>query len=109
LQFYGLPFRFENKRTSPRRQELELRSGTHQVPVLQTPENWMLADTTPIIDILDGRVPTRRLFPTGPLGVLTHIVEDYLDEWTARVMNWLRACGLDALYQPERSGWERVN
>jgi glutathione S-transferase len=54
--------------------------------VLHTPENWMIADTTPILDLLDGRVPARRLFPTGPLGVLVHILEEVLDEWLARVM-----------------------
>src|SRR5262249_51701737 len=53
---------------------------------LQTPENWMLADTTPILDLLDGRFPQRRLFPAGPLGVLVHVVEEILDEWCARVM-----------------------
>ena len=39
---------------------VETRSGTHQVPVLQTPENWMLADTTPIIAMLDARFPAAR-------------------------------------------------
>ena len=86
LRFYGVPFAFHNKRASPRRLEIEARAGTHQVPVLITPENWALADTTPIIDLLDHRFPARRLFPEGALGVLTHIVEDCLDEWVARVM-----------------------
>jgi len=86
LRFYGVPFAFRNKRVSPDRLEIEARAGTHQVPVLITPEGWVLADTTPIIDLLDGRFPARRLFPEGALGVLTHIVEDCLDEWVARVM-----------------------
>ena len=46
----------------------------------------MIADTTPIIAMLDGRFPSRRLFPAGPQGVLVHVVEDILDEWTARTM-----------------------
>lgn len=86
LRFYGVPFVFHNKRTNPNRLELEARAGTHQMPVLVTPENWALADTTPIIDLLDSRFPERRLFPEGALGVLTHIVEDCLDEWVGRVM-----------------------
>jgi glutathione S-transferase len=65
---------------------LESRSGTHQIPVLHTPENWMIADTTPLLDLLDGRFPSRRLFPPGPLGVLCHVVEEYFDEWVARTM-----------------------
>ena len=86
LRFYGVPFAFHKKRTSPDRLAIEARAGTHQVPVLITPEGWALADTTPIIDLLDGRFPARRLFPEGALGVLAHIVEDCLDEWVARVM-----------------------
>ncbi len=85
LRFYAAPFRFESK--SPElREMIETRSGTHQVPVLLTPENWMIADTTPLIGLLDGRYPFRRLVPTGSLGVLVHLVEEVLDEWSARVM-----------------------
>ena len=83
--FYQAPFECKSK-TAALRAELEHRSGTHQVPVLHTPENWMIADTTPIMMMLDGRFPPRALFPAGPLGVLVHIVEEYLDEWVARVM-----------------------
>jgi glutathione S-transferase len=86
LIFYRAPFVFELKRGRPDVQEIEQRAGTHQAPVLLTPEGWMLADTTPIIDLLDQRFPDRRLFPEGPLGVLTHVVEEYLDEWVARTM-----------------------
>lgn len=85
LRFYDAPFRVEIK-TAENGPELESRSGSHQVPVFRTPENWMLADTTPILDLLDARFPSRRLFPEGPLGVLVHVVEEVLDEWFARVM-----------------------
>jgi glutathione S-transferase len=85
LRFHCAPFRLERKQ--PRNaDEIEKRAGTHQVPVLRTPENWMLADTTPILDLLDARHPARRLFPEGPLGVLVHVAEEILDEWFARVM-----------------------
>ena len=46
----------------------------------------VIADTTPLISLLDSRYPARRLFPTGPLGVLVHVIEDLFDEWVARVM-----------------------
>ena len=42
--------------------ELGRRAGTHQIPLLETPEGWALADTTPILALLDARVPARRLF-----------------------------------------------
>lgn len=79
--FYGASF--ELKRKPP---EAEARSGTHQVPVLHTPENWMIADTTPLMHLLDTRFPRRRMFPAGPLGVLVQVVEEYFDEWIARTM-----------------------
>lgn len=85
LRFYRADFRLESKALRSA-DELERRAGTHQVPLLHTPENWVLADTTPVIDLLDGRFPQRRLFPEGRLGVLVHVVEEILDEWYARVM-----------------------
>jgi glutathione S-transferase len=85
IAFYGLPHRIEPRGTGAD-DPLGQRAGTHQIPVLETPENWVLADTTPILQLLDARVPSRRLFPEGPLGVLVHIVEEVLDEWVARVM-----------------------
>jgi glutathione S-transferase len=85
MLFYGAPFERADK-TAENGPMLESRSGSHQVPILTTPENWMLADTTPILDLLDSRFPHRRLFPEGPNGVLVHVVEEILDEWIARTM-----------------------
>jgi len=86
--FYRAPY--EIKRIRPENQsEIRTRSGTHQIPVLHTPENWMIADTTPLISLLDARYPQRRLFPSGAMGVLVQIVEDYFDEWIARTaVHW---------------------
>jgi len=85
MRLYRAPHKIQSKIDGDSK-EVEQRAGTHQVPVLHTPENWMLADTTPILDLLDGRFPARRLFPEGPLGVLVHVVEEILDEWFARTM-----------------------
>ncbi len=85
LIFYGANFEVRAK-TAENREEIEQRSGTHQVPVLHTPENWMIGDTTPLLQLLDARFPRRRLFPEGPSGVLVHVAEEFFDEWVARVM-----------------------
>lgn len=85
LIFYGADFEFVSKREMDAAL-VEARSGTHQVPLLLTPENWMLADTTPIMAMLDARFPGREMFPAGQQGVLVHVLEEHLDEWVARVM-----------------------
>ena len=85
LTFYAMPFRTEAAGIGGE-SELAKRAGTHQIPMLETPEDWILADTTPILELLDARVPARALFPAGPLGVLVHVIEEVLDEWFARVM-----------------------
>ncbi len=79
LNFYRAPYEFRWKGEHPDPKLLETRSGTHQVPLLETPEGWLVADTTPIIEMLDHRFPERRLFPPGPLGVVAHLVEDEYD------------------------------
>ncbi|MCP5178916.1 MAG: glutathione S-transferase family protein [Pseudomonadales bacterium] len=85
MRLYELDFSLQPK--SPERtQEIETRAGTHQVPVLLTPENWMIADTTPLLQLLDARVPRRTMFPSGASGLLIHLVEEYFDEWVARTM-----------------------
>ncbi len=81
FRFYGAPFHQEMPNP-----DIGGRAATHQVPVLLTPENWAIADTTPILAMMDARFPARHLFPAGPAGVLVHIVEEVLDEWFARVM-----------------------
>lgn len=87
LRFQGAPFEFRAIHfNGTAAAEVAQRAGTHQLPVLRTPENWMLGDTTPIIDMLDGRFPFRRLVPEGPLGLLVHLIDEYFDEWVSRVM-----------------------
>jgi glutathione S-transferase len=81
--FYGADFESKRKHDNP---VVEKRSGTHQIPVLHTPENWMIADTTPLLRMLDARFPERAMFPDGELGVLVHVLEEYFDEWIPRTV-----------------------
>jgi len=85
LRFYGAGYELRSKQQDGAA-EIEQRSGTHQVPVLLTPENWMIADTTPLMYLLDSRFPDRAMFPAGPMGILVHVLEEYFDEWIARTM-----------------------
>ncbi len=83
LHFYGATWKYRDK-TAANERELRWRSGTHQISVLHTPENWMIADTTPLLHLLDARYPERRLFPGGVAGIKVQILEEYFDEWIAR-------------------------
>jgi glutathione S-transferase len=83
--FYGADHELRSK-TADVAADVEQRSGTHQVPVLHTPENWMIGDTTPLLHLLDERFPQRRMFPTGPQGIMVQTIEELFDEWVARVM-----------------------
>ncbi len=88
LKFYGAAYEFLRK-SKENGHEIQQRADTHQIPVLHTPENWMIADTTPIMMMLDRRFPGRYMFPEGELGVLVHILEEYFDEWIARTsVHW---------------------
>ena len=60
LHFYNADWEFRDKNAGNER-EIRLRSGTHQVPVLHTPENWMIADTTPTLQLL-GRYHLQAAF-----------------------------------------------
>ena len=85
LDFYEASYTIVDR--SPFEKDIyQKRANTHQIPLLQTPEDWIVADTTPMLRMLDGRFPSRRLFPSGALGVIAAIVEEVLDEWIARVM-----------------------
>ncbi len=98
MQFYSAQFEFRSKSAAVR-DELEQRAGTHQIPVLHTRENWMLADTTPTMTALDARFPSRRMYPAGPLGVLVHVIEDWFDEWIPRTAVHYR------WHHPESAAW----
>ena len=68
----------------PPAKEVEARSGTHQVPVMITPENWCIADSTPMLKLLDARMAEPRFYPAGGVGLLSALLEEYFDEWSAR-------------------------
>lgn len=86
LQWYyhsEFEFRVKDLQNGPL---LETRAGTHQIPVLVTPENWCLADSTPIFKLLDNRLRRPRLYPCDPLtAAVAATIEEYFDEWMARL------------------------
>lgn len=88
LIFYGASYELQ-RITKRNEKEIRYRAATHQIPVLHTPENWMIADTTPIVMMLDSRFLERYMFPSGEAGVLVSMLEEYFDEWVSRTsVHW---------------------
>lgn len=58
------------------------RTGVRYIPVLQTPEDQVLQDTTVIIDELEKRFPEHSVYPNTPKQKLVSLLlEVYGDEW----------------------------
>ena len=58
------------------------RTGVRFIPVLQTPDDEVLQDTTAIIDELEKRYPARSVYPATPRQHLAALLlELYGDEW----------------------------
>ena len=82
--FHG-EFKLVNK-TPENSEMLETRAATHQIPVIVTPENWALADSTPMLQLLDSRLAVPRFYPAdGFSRAVVGLVEEYFDEWMARL------------------------
>lgn len=58
------------------------RTGVRFIPVLHTPQDEVLQDTTAIIDVLESRFPQRPVYPATPRQHLAALLlELYGDEW----------------------------
>jgi len=88
----GIPHEFRLK-TLANTAWLEARAGTHLIPVVLTPEDWMLWDSTPIAFLLQQRYPDRAIIPTTPLQRMACLlIEDWVDEWLPRAAVHSRWC-----------------
>ena len=77
LRYRNVPFSEESG--SP---EIFERVGFHMIPVLHTPGDELIQDTTDIIDHLEKRFPGPSVYPEGPVQKLIALLfEVYGDEW----------------------------
>ena len=66
LRFQQAPWRYLFK-TEERKAELEARAGTHFIPLLITPDKWLIHDTIAIGPMLSERFSERAVIPETPL------------------------------------------
>jgi len=82
LRKKGIPFVEKSPSVLTYKRFIEPRTGVRFIPVLHTPENQVLQDTTAIIDSLEPSFPERGIYPPGPAQRLAALLlELYGDEW----------------------------
>ena len=65
LRCQQIPWRYLLK-TEQRKAELEAKAGTHFIPLLMTPEKWLIHDTIAIGPMLNERFSERAVIPETP-------------------------------------------
>ena len=92
LRFQQVPWRYLFK-TEERKAELEARAGTHFIPLLVTPDKWLIHDTIAIGPMLSERYRERAAIPTTPLQrACCFILEDAFNHWLGRACVHSRWC-----------------
>ena len=92
LRFQQIPWHYQFK-TEARREELEAKAGTHFIPLLSTPDRWLLQDTISIGPFLNERFSAMPVIPDTPLQrALCFILEDAFNHWLGRVCVHSRWC-----------------
>jgi len=92
LRFQEVLWRYLFK-TEQRKAELEQKAGTHFIPLLFTPDKWLIHDTIAIGPMLSERFHERAVIPTTPLQrACCFILEDAFNHWLGRVCVHSRWC-----------------
>lgn len=98
LRFQRVPWRYRFK-TQERSAELETRAGTHFIPLLRTPDRWLLNDTIAIGPLLNDRFSERPVIPTTPAQRATcFILEDAFNHWLGKSCVHSRWCYPDNVH-----------
>jgi len=84
FSYKEIPTEFR-KKTLAMREEVEARAGTRLMPVVVTPEEEWLWDSTPIAFEMENRFPESTVLPPSPvLRIAARVLEDFFDEWPTR-------------------------
>jgi glutathione S-transferase len=86
LTFKGIEHRWI-PRTAAVQAEFARYAKLPLIPVLVGSDDYVLQDSTPIVEKLEHRHPEPGLTPAEPaLKFLSHLIEDYADEWVNKAM-----------------------
>lgn len=82
LQYKNVPYKEVFSSLSVYKKTLIPHTGVKVIPVVRTPENEYLQDTSYIIDVLEQRIPPRSVTPTSPRqAMVSSLIEMWADEW----------------------------
>jgi len=82
LRWRGVPFEERLATRDVYKKIIVPRVGYPMIPVLVTPDDTLIQDTTEIIDYFEAQSVAPRVIPTGPRQRLAaHLLELYGDEW----------------------------
>tara|TARA_B100000963_G_scaffold69142_1_gene57567 strand:- start:2175 stop:3221 length:1047 start_codon:yes stop_codon:yes gene_type:complete len=84
LCYQSIPYDWEIK-SQDKSAEINARVGTHFIPILKTPDGWMLKDTISIGPFLNDRFEQCPVIPDGPAQRgACFILEDFFNHWYPR-------------------------
>ena len=82
LRYKGIPYKEVVSTLWVYKRFIIPRTGVRFIPVLQSPDDVVVQDTTDIIDFLEQRFPDRPIYPTSAKQRLACLLfEVYADEW----------------------------
>ncbi len=92
LRFQQIPWHWLFK-THERAPGLEARAGTHFIPLLMTPDKWVIHDTIALGPMLDSRFHQRPVIPPTPVQrACCFILKDAFNHWLGRSCIHTRWC-----------------
>lgn len=84
LRFQNIPYQWRFK-TMEESEAIQQRGGTRFIPLLETPDGWMVHDTIALGPMLNDRFYEAPVIPATPaLKSLCYILEDYYNHWLPR-------------------------
>jgi len=84
LRFQGIPYQWRFK-TNEESAALNARGGTNFIPLLETPDGWVIHDTIALGPMLNDRFKEAPVIPNTPTQrAICFVLEDFYNHWLPR-------------------------